>query len=211
MNYRVTIGMVAAVVVLAALVFGLDRFNIGPTAASQANATATSAASAQAPIFNFADSKVTALELHQADKTVRGQKSGDSWTLADSGEPANRSSFNSLIVRLSQLKATRQVDNPGTDLKQYGLDAPRDSAVAELDDGTRNELLIGSKTPVQTGTYAKRGDTPDVYVISDQLVSDIERLVGDPKEPPTPTPRPASPVPGATSDTGAGEEGTPTP
>jgi hypothetical protein len=55
-----------------------------------------------------------------------------------------------------------------------------------------------------------------VYVISDQLVSDLERLVGDPKEPPTPTPRPASPVPAAsatsdTGDTGAEPEGTPTP
>src|SRR5437870_6951899 len=101
MNVRVTIGFVAAVVVLAALVFGLDKFNIGPTQASQANATATTTAAQQVQIFQFDDQKVTAMELHQADKSVRVEKNGDNWTVAGTGEPANRSSFVSLIARMA--------------------------------------------------------------------------------------------------------------
>ena len=41
MNYRVTLGFLIAAAVLAALVIGLDKFNIGPTATANANATAT--------------------------------------------------------------------------------------------------------------------------------------------------------------------------
>ena len=147
MNLRVTIGFLAVAVILGVLVFGLDKFNIGPTSAAQANATATTTASQQPQIFSFDDSKVTAFELHQADKSVQIQKQGDTWVVAGTGDPANKSSFTSLIVRMSQLKATRAVDNPGTDLSQYGLDSPKDTASATLDDGTKYELDIGNKTP----------------------------------------------------------------
>jgi hypothetical protein len=198
MNLRITIGFLAAAIVLTAVVVGLDKFNIGPTAATQANATATTTAAQQPQIFMFDDSKVSAFELHQADKSVRIEKQSDTWVVSGTSDPANRTSFTSLIVRMSQLKATGTVDNPGTDLSQFGLDTPKESAIAELSDGTKYELDLGSKTPVQTGTYAKKSDAADIYVIADQFSSDLERLVADPKEPPTPTPLPPTvpPTPG---------------
>ena len=199
MNYRVTIGFLAAAVVLAVLVVGLDRFNIGPTATANANATATTTANQQPQIFSFDDTKVNAFELHQGDQSVRIEKQGDTWTVAGTGDAANRSSFNSLIVRMSTLKATRGVENPGTDLSQYGLDTPKESAIAQLDDGTKYELDLGGKTPVQTGTYAKKSDAADIYVIADQFTSDLERLIADPKEPPTPTPVPPTNTPAPTA------------
>lgn len=191
MNLRVTIGFLVVAIVLGGLVYGLDKFNIGPT--PTANATSTAVAGQDLQVFSFDDAKVTAFELHQGDKSVRIEKKEDAWTIAGSGDPANRISFNSLLVRMSQIRATRRVES-GTDLKQFGLDPSKDSAIAELGDGTRYELLMGDKTPVQTGTYAKKGDAPDVFVIADQFVSDLERLITDPKEPPTPTPRPAVPT-----------------
>jgi uncharacterized protein DUF4340 len=209
MNYRVTIGFLAVAVVLGVLVIGLDKFNIGPTQAAQANATATTTASQQPQLFSFDDSKITTFELHQADKSVQIQKQGDTWVVAGSGDPANKSSFTSLMVRMSQLKATRAVTDAGTDLSQYGLDSPKDSAIATLDDGTKYQLDIGSKTPVQTGTYAKKADAADVYVIADQFTTDLERLVANPVEPPTPTPLPPVNTPAA-SPTPA-EAATPTP
>jgi hypothetical protein len=198
MNLRVTIGFLAAALVLTMLVIGLDKFNIGPTSANQANATATTTASQTPQLFAFDDTKVNAFELHQADKLVRIEKQADAWTVAGTGDPANRTSFTSLIVRMSTLKATRAVDNPGTDLSQFGLDTPKESAIAQLDDGTKYELDLGGKTPVQTGTYAKKADAADVFVIADQFSTDLERLITDPKEPPTPTPLPATPIPTAT-------------
>ncbi|MBO0881335.1 MAG: DUF4340 domain-containing protein [Mycobacterium sp.] len=209
MNYRVTLGFLVAAAVLAVLVFGLDKFNIGPTPTAAANATATATGSQQAQIFSFDDTRVTAFELRQGGQSVHIDKQGDTWIVAGSGAPANKSSFNSLITRMAQLKATRGVDNPGTDMSQYGLDNPGDSAIATLDDGTKYQLDLGSKTPVQTGTYAKKSDAPDVYVIADQFGSDLERLVANPNEPPTPTPPPPTNTPGPTS--AVSSAGTPLP
>ena len=84
MNYRVTIGFLVAAVLLFGLVFGLDRFNIGPS--PTANSTATAAAGASLQLLNFDDSKVTALELHQGDKTARVEKNANVWPPA-TGEP----------------------------------------------------------------------------------------------------------------------------
>ena len=198
MNYRVTVGFLAAALILAAIVTGLDRFNIGPTAANQASGTATVTASQQPQIFSFDDTQVTRFEIRQGDKTVVIVKQNDQWTIESTSEPANRSSFTSLIVRMSQLKATRLVDQNGGDLSQYGLDAPKDVAIATRDDGGHDELDIGAASPVQTGTYVKKADDPAVYVIPNQFVTDLERLLSDPKEPPTPTPRPATPTPETT-------------
>src|SRR5947209_460284 len=176
MNLRVTIGFLAVAVILGVLVFGLDKFNIGPTSAAQANATATTTASQQPQIFSFDDSKVTAFELHQADKSVQIQKQGDTWVVAGTGDPANKTSFTSLLVRMAQLKATRAVTDAGADLSQYGLDSPKDSAIATLDDGTKYQLDLGTKTPVQTGTYAKKADAVEIYVIADQFATDLEQI-----------------------------------
>jgi len=208
MNIRVTLGFLVVALVLGGAVYGLDKFNIGPTATANANATATSTASQQPQVFQFDDQKVNAFELHQGDTAVRIEKQSDNtWKVAGTNDLANRSSFTSLIVRLSQLKATRTVGNPGTDLSQYGLDPVKESAAAVLDDGTRYELDLGSKTPVQTGTYAKKADAADIYIVADQLSTDLERLVTDPKEPPTPTPLPATATPAVSPQ----PEGTPTP
>jgi hypothetical protein len=208
MNLRVTIGFLLVAAVMGGLVFGLDKFNIGPTSASLANATATTTASQQPQLFQFDDQQVKALELRQAEKVVRIEKQGDgNWLVAGTSDPANKSSFTSLIVRMSQLKATRGVDNPGTDLSQYGLDPPKNAVVAQLDGDAQYELNVGSKTPVSTGTYAKKPDAPEIYVIADQFGTDVERLINDPKEPPTPTPLPVIATPAVAPQ----PEGTPTP
>src|SRR3979411_1289776 len=101
MNLRVTAGFLVVALVLGALVIGLDKFNIGPTASAIANATATTTASQQPQIFQFDDSKVNAFELHQADKSVRVEKQPDGWFVAGTTDPANRVSFTSLITRMS--------------------------------------------------------------------------------------------------------------
>jgi hypothetical protein len=195
MNYRVTLGFVAALAVIAVVVFGLDRFNVGPS--PTANATATSVAGEALQVFKFDDTRVNSFDIRQGEKTVQIAKAGDNWIVVATGEPANRSSFNSLIIRMSQLRGSRRVENPG-DLKDYGLSPAQEAVVAQLEDGSRYELEIGDKTPTQSGRYARRSDAGDVFVIADQFSSDLERLLADPKEPPPPTPRPAIPAPGTT-------------
>lgn len=180
MNPRITLGFVVVLALLAGAVVGLDRFKIG-----QPSGTPTP--TEQVDVFKFDDSKVTAVTLKSGDKSVRFVKQGDNWTIADSSDPANRISLTSLLIRMSSLTGTARVTD-ASDLSSFGLDNPKDEATAELDDGTKPDLLIGNKTPVGTGVYAKKADAADVFVIATQFQTDLERLVSDPKEPPTPTP-----------------------
>src|SRR5919202_4296506 len=103
MNLRFTIGFLVVAVVLGAVVFALDKFNIA--APGSANATATASAGQDLQLFSFDDSKVNSFEIRQGDKSVKIQKTGEGgWVVADSGEPANKAAFTSLIVRMSTLR-----------------------------------------------------------------------------------------------------------
>lgn len=200
MNSRVTLAFVLAVALLAGLVFGLEKMNVGgQTPAAGALPTPVE----ELGIFTFDDQKTTAFVARSGEKSTRFVKQGNEWAIEGSTDPANRVSLTSLLIRMSTLRATNRVEEPG-DLKQFGLAEPKLEATAELDDGTKQSLLIGDKTPIGSGYYARKADADDVFVIATQFGTDVERLANDPKEPPTPTPRP-SPTPSPTPS------GTPTP
>jgi hypothetical protein len=203
MNPKVTLGFVVALALVAALVVGLDRFNVGKSQSQD------SAKSEELTVLQFDDQRVKSFLGRVGDKTVRFEKDGESnWKLADSGEPANRVSLSSLIIRMSQLKGTKRVGDTGGDLKTFGVAEPREEATAELDDGSKQTLQLGDRTPVGTGVYGKKAESSEVFVIPSGFASDLERLVNDPKEPPTPTPRPSAiTTPGASGT----PEATPTP
>jgi Domain of unknown function (DUF4340) len=203
MSPKVTLGFVAALALVAALVVGLDRFNVGKQQSQD------STKNEELTVFQFDDQKVRNFVGRVGDKAVRFEKDGESnWKIADSGEPANRISLSSLVIRMSQLKGTKRVGDTGGDLKTFGVAEPREEATAELDDGSKQTLQIGNTTPVGTGVYGKKAESSDVFVIPNAFASDLERLVNEPKEPPTPTPRPA---PTATPEGSGAPEATPTP
>ncbi len=207
MNVRVTIGFLVALAILAAVVVGLDRFNVGQPQAKEA------AKDEELTIYQFDDRNVTALTVRAGDKSVRFQKEGESeWKIADSQDPPNRTALTSLLIRMSSLKGTKRVADTGGDLKPFGLDQPKAEATADLQDGTTYALQLGADTPTSSGVYAKKADSPDVFVVPTQFSSDLQRLANDPKEPPTPTPRPSpTPSPAPAGSPSPSPSGTPTP
>ncbi len=189
MNLRVTAAVLVLLVVLAGVVVGLDRFKVGQSSSST---TSASQDDQTLQIFKFDDHTVNALTVRSGDTTVRFERSGDSdWTIAGSNDPPNKVSVTSLLIRMSDLKGTKRVDDPGADLKQFGLDQPKKEVTAELADGTTATLQMGDNTPTASGTYARKADATDVYIISTQFATDVQTLAANPKEPPTPTPRPS--------------------
>ncbi len=209
MNPKITAGFLVALIVVAGLVVGLDRFNVGQSQPKD------EAQDQQLSIFTFDDQKVKTFTVRSGDKTVAFQKDDQgNWTVADSGKPANRVTLSGLLIRLSDLKGTKRVGEVTDDLKAFGLDSPKLDATVELDDGTKHVLQLGSKTPTSSGTYAKQPDSSDVFIVATQIGDDLGRLANSPEEPPTPTPRPSptvTPAPAGTS-TGTGTPvATPTP
>ncbi len=210
MNLKVTAGFLVVLALLAAVVVGLDRFKVG-----QSQATAEAAQDEALAIYQFDDRQATAFVARSGDKTVRFEKDGESnWKIAGSEEPPNKTALTSLLIRMSQLRGTKRVGETGGDLKQFGLAEPKVEATAELADGTTYTLQLGDTTPTGTGTYARKADGSDVFVVPTQFPNDVQRLANDPKEPPTPTPRPSptgTPTPPASPSPAASPQATPTP
>lgn len=186
MSSKVTLGFVGAFALLAALVFGLERFNVGQPRAQGAD----SAKQEELAVFQFDDQQVSAFEARSGEKAVRFVRDGDTWKIEGREEPANRVTLSSVLVRMSQLKGTRRIGEGSADLKDFGLVEPKVQAVAEVGDGTTHTLLFGTRSPVGSGVYAKRPDSGEVFLVANQLAGDIERLVNEPTEPPPATPKP---------------------
>ena len=62
--------------------------------------------------------------------------------------------------------------------------------------GDSRTLTVGSKAPAESGTYVRAGGDSAIYLVSNALIQDLERLVTEPPRPPSPTPLPSpSPAP----------------
>ena len=69
-------------------------------------------------------------------------------------------------------------------------------ATVRLANGETRALTVGSKAPAESGTYVRKDGDTAIYLISNALAQDLERIVTEPPRPPSPTPLP-SPAPDA--------------
>jgi len=190
MNPRVTVGLLAVLIALGAYVY------FGPTPAPAGGPGAPGGPGAtptpQLDMWKVDDQQVAAIEVTKPDASAGVQRNGDDWILTPSGEPADRLRVNSLVFRLAALRATRRLDSV-TNLDEYGLTVPAMVATLRMADSSVHTLKIGGKAPAESGTYSLKDDDPTVYLLSNALAQDIEKLITDPPRPLPPT---ASPSPG---------------
>lgn len=197
MNPKITIGLLVVLGVVAAAVMLTDSkgSSTSPPTFPGGGSAAKEKEDPNLQMFSIDDKEIVRIEYLRGGSTTAIVKDGDEWRLQPSGELAERFRVNSLLVRITSLKANRRIENPGDNMAVYGLQSPEMLARLWRSDDSLYELIVGGKTPNDAGTYAKRPDTPYVYVIPNTLANDIERMVTEPPVvPPTPTPRPTDPV-----------------
>jgi hypothetical protein len=190
MSFRLTAGVLVALLLLGGLVWFTEFRDKGDTTPTADQSRPT--------IVKFEDRDVHQVEVVKGDQQVLMQRAEDGeWSLQPSGQAADRLRIAGLLFRLSTVQATRLVADDPPDLTLYGLSAPGLTVTVTLNDGTAHGLAVGSKAPTDTGTYVKRTDGPAVYLIANQLVTDLERMVNEPPiVQPTPSPSPSpSPSP----------------
>jgi hypothetical protein len=104
----------------------------------------------------------------KGDKTTV-QKQGSAWQVtAPVSAPADEAELSGITSNLASLEVQRVVDEQGTDFKQYGLD-PAKTTVAFKAAGKDQTLLLGDKTPTGGDMYARRPDSPRVFLVSSFL------------------------------------------
>ena len=186
MNPRVTVGLLAVLLALGAYVY------FGAPAASPVGPTPSAKTDPQLELWTLEESQIQAVSIQRGGQEAGVQRAGEEWQLTPSGEPADRLRVNSLIFRLATVRATYRVANV-TNEAEFGLATPSMVATLRLANGESRTLTVGAKAPAESGTYVRKDGDAAVYLVSNALVQDLDRIVTEPPRPPSPTPL-ASPV-----------------
>ncbi|GAB4290455.1 MAG: hypothetical protein Kow0090_03530 [Myxococcota bacterium] len=115
----------------------------------------------------------------EAKRDVGAEKPNETWVFInpDYGK-AKGYKFNSLLISLENLKATRFVDEEAKNLKQYGLDPVQGELVLKDKNNAELEhLYIGAKA--QDGVYVTSKNKDIVYMIKEE---EIKKFALDPKD-----------------------------
>lgn len=198
MNPRVTVGLLVILLALGAYVY------FGPVQENPAGPAAKPGAAAGIPtpkppdptleLWAVTEEQIQTVTVSRGGQQAGVERDGEGWKLIPSGGAADRLRVNSLVFRLSTVRATYRVPNPSGDA-EFGLNTPSLQATIGLTDGGRIGLTVGAKAVAETGTYARKDGDPSVYLVTNALVQDLERLVTEPPVPPSPTPLPSPGAP----------------
>src|SRR5205823_6900098 len=104
------------------------------------------------------------------------EKDGTTWKV--NGAPADAGTADRVASALKSLRATAVAAEKPASLKEFGLDKPatvKMSVTAGGDTYTRVVRLGQAKTGATQKTYAKRDDSPTVYEVDKQIVTDVEK------------------------------------
>jgi hypothetical protein len=199
MSPRVTVGMLAIMMALAAYVY------YGPTQATAPGVAGGPGSPPGAPggmptpkpqdpaldLWTTEESQIQSVLVQKGAQQAGVQRDGEGWIVTPAMVPGDRLRINSLVFRLANVRATYKVQNPTND-GDYGLNAPSTIATIGLANGNALHLSIGAKAVGETGTYARKEGDPSVFVVSNALVQDLERIITEPPVPPSPTPAAAA-------------------
>src|SRR2546422_10373525 len=106
------------------------------------------------------------------------EKDGTAWKV--NGAPADGQAADRVASALKSLRATATASETAASLKEFGLDKPKATArltVGAGKDTYTRAVMVGQTKGSATSqkTYAKRDESPVVYEVDKQIVSDLEK------------------------------------
>lgn len=164
MRGRTVLALLVVVAGLAAFIAFYER-DLPSSEERQAQAKKVLGIDAEAVHGLSIESTATAVRLR------RGESGG--WRLLEPLEAAaDDGAVDQLVEALVGLGKQRTLT--GVDATTVGLDPPRLRVVVELEEGSR-QLDLGSSVPGSKSLVASIADDPQVYVVSDSILADLEK------------------------------------
>jgi len=151
--------------------------------------------SEEPPIMNFTVSDVVRFEVEKrgGQRMVATRQGQSEWSMEEPYQAEGDSArLESALRQLSTGRPRRVLTETAASLAPFGLDNPQFTVEVELQDGSKRSLEIGDRTPTQTFHYARRDGERAVLLIGSAMVEQLNRLVTEPPEKPTPVPTPTS-------------------
>ena len=183
MHQRTTIIVVVVFAVLAALVYLVEMRPGQEVPVEEEDRVA---------VFSLEVGEAVLLEVSDltSDESVAVTKAvGESWRMTDPFETeADDQRIIGLLGRLSSMQSTRVIEGEDVDLDAFGLAEPLLRVEIGLDSGERQVLLVGRENPAGFSHYVQREGEGRVYLVGSSTIGDLELLLSDPPEHPTPVP-----------------------
>ncbi|MGH9378055.1 MAG: DUF4340 domain-containing protein [Terriglobia bacterium] len=167
-----------AIIVLLVLWFSFTRWNKHKGREEAQKARQTSAQKLLAAASNQIDS----FTLTTRDgATFTCAKQGNTWSITQP-QPisADQSKINSFLQSLTSATEDQQIASNPSSLKDYGLDPPAETlAVTTATIPRRFTLRLGDETPTSSGVYAQVAGRPDIFTVTDDVKTALEKKLFD--------------------------------
>ncbi len=131
-------------------------------------------------VLSVEPADVKELVLRRGPETVRLRREGDGWEMVEPVKGrADRGSVDETVTSVATAKMDREIADKPAGLEEFGLDKPAAEATLIDKDGKEITLQLGAKSPTGVWVYAQERGRPNVVVISDGVLRDVTRPVGD--------------------------------
>ncbi|MCI0413132.1 DUF4340 domain-containing protein [bacterium] len=131
-------------------------------------------------LTDFLPEKVESVSTKTEQQDLQFKKENGVWKIVKPVQsPASDSEVTSLLSSLESLRATRFVDEPSSNLAEYGLDKPFASVELALEKGLRQKLDFGKAAEE---TYCRIEGNTSIAAVGDTLNATFDKKLEDWRE-----------------------------
>ncbi len=131
-------------------------------------------------ILSIPRDKIEFVRIRRPDGALALTKVGSKWELTEPVQaPADEFAADGIVDALSSLKADKFVAADATDLKRYGLHAPKLSVEIRAAGGAQYGLRIGKEAAAGASLYASRVSDADVVELAKTTFDALNKTLGD--------------------------------
>ena len=138
---------------------------------------------AKVKAFSYDASKINQVQIKASsgEVTVLRKGANDTWTIVQPTEaPADRNNISEVVTSLANLEEQRVVDENAADLKNYGLAEPRIDVTFHVEgEKEPRRILLGEKTPANSGVYAKLPGSNRVFLVAPAIETAVDKSAFD--------------------------------
>lgn len=154
-------GLLAAVVVLAALGVGVYFSNKAKEAEEKKGPNANSP-----KVVSVPEDQIQQIEIHRKDGKNTILKKTDKWQItAPETLAVDQEAVNGVVNAVKDLAAERVVEETGADFSQFGFKQPQLEMLITKKDGKVTKLQLGDETATSGAFYAKVDGDPKLYTV----------------------------------------------
>jgi hypothetical protein len=185
-----SLGALILLVVLAVLGGAVYLTEIRPQ--QEAAAVVSTPTPSPRDIFTLSGQTFDRLAVSGQGQRWVAEKEGDNWLIVEPRrEPGDSTQINSAFFSFETLRAFRLVSEDDPDLAKYGLDNPPLTVEFRTAEGQNYGLAFGNENVDKSYRFAKRLDSPAIYLVMADTYRRFEGMLTRPPYQPTPTPVPS--------------------